>query len=98
MDDPSVASICSHFECGNIGKEEYLYEYGITCLAIYFINEGAVRHLHYDEDKNEITCDFTFENNFLTDYSSFMARCHLVWVEQCSLYHNNDSKSYTEIT
>ena len=50
----------------------YLISRSSTCRAIYFINEGAVRHLHYDEDGNEVTCDFTFENNFLTDYSSFI--------------------------
>lgn len=72
LDDPSVASIRSHFECGKVGKGEYFYEYGSTCRATYFINEGAVRHLHYDEDGNEVTCDFTFENNFLTDYNSFI--------------------------
>lgn len=72
LDDQSVASICSHFECSYLGKGEYLYEYGSTCRAIYFINEGAVRHLHYDDGGNEVTCDFTFDNNFLTDYNSFI--------------------------
>jgi CRP-like cAMP-binding protein len=72
LNDQSVASIYSHFEYGNIGKGEYLYDYGCTCRAIYFINKGAVRHLHYDEDGNEVTCDFTFEHNFLTDYNSFI--------------------------
>lgn len=71
LNDQSMESIRSNFKCGNVEKGAYFYEYGSICRAIYFINEGAVRHLHYDEDGNEVTCDFTFENNFLTDYNSF---------------------------
>ncbi|MGD1841225.1 MAG: Crp/Fnr family transcriptional regulator [Thermonemataceae bacterium] len=59
------------FEPDELSKGTYLLEVGQVCKYIFFINKGLVRHGHIDEKGQEITCDFTCENEFLTDYLSF---------------------------
>ena len=60
-------TILSHFE-----KEEKLYNKGIKCLSLFFIDEVA-HYRQYDEDGNEVLGDFglMFEQeytNILNDY------------------------------
>ncbi len=61
-------TILSHFE-----KEEKLFNLGIKCLSLFFIDEVA-HYRRYDEDGNELLGDFgvMFENeysNVLSDYT-----------------------------
>lgn len=43
------------------------------CNFIGFLTEGCIRHFHL-KDGNEITCDITFENTFITEFNSFNLR------------------------
>ncbi|MEM6517592.1 MAG: Crp/Fnr family transcriptional regulator [Bacteroidota bacterium] len=50
-------------------RKEYLLREGKTCDFIAFLNKGIIRHYHIKEG-NEITCDITLQNNFITDFKS----------------------------
>lgn len=51
-------------------KKAYLLEEGQVCDFIAFIDAGCIRHFHI-KDGDEITCDISFENSFITDFASF---------------------------
>ncbi len=51
-------------------KEHFLNE-GHTCQEIGFINQGSFR-TYYLVDGKEINTHFAFENEFVTDYDSFL--------------------------
>ena len=53
-----------------IERKKYLLEEGEICRFIAFIVKGSVMHFHikYGEEK---TCDISFENSFITEFSSF---------------------------
>lgn len=51
-------------------KDYYLTE-GKICLEIGFINKGCFR-TYYLSDGKEINTHFAFENEFVTDYDSFL--------------------------
>jgi len=62
--------IDEHFTCLEIPRRQFLLEPNQHCDFIAFIEQGAIRHLHI-KDGNEISCDFSFENTFITDFASF---------------------------
>jgi hypothetical protein len=41
----------------------------MVCDFVAFLNSGVIRHYHI-KDGNEITCDITLSNNFITDFKS----------------------------
>jgi len=45
-------------------------EIGDNCDFIGFLNKGCIRHFH-DKDGEEITCDISVENTFITEFISF---------------------------
>ncbi|WP_373494752.1 Crp/Fnr family transcriptional regulator [Aquiflexum sp.] len=51
-------------------RKEYLLESGQKCDFIAFVEKGVIRHFHI-KDGNEITCDISLSNTFLTDFRSF---------------------------
>lgn len=57
------------FELKFIKRKNYILREGEICNFIAFINKGTVRHFHV-KDGNEITCDISLENKFITDYAS----------------------------
>jgi len=52
-------------------KKELLLEEGQTCNFIAFINSGVIREYSFQNGK-ETTVDFVSENQFITDYQSFI--------------------------
>lgn len=62
------------FEPKTVKRKNFILQEGEVCNFIAFINNGTVRHFHI-KDGNEITCDISFENKFITDYLSLT---HLV--------------------
>lgn len=51
--------------------KEYFLQEGKICQEIGFINKGCFRTYYLSEGK-EINTNFTFENEFVTDYDSFL--------------------------
>lgn len=54
-------------------RKELLLKEGQVCTFIAFLNSGVLREYSYQHDK-EITVDFVGENQFTSDYQSFILR------------------------
>lgn len=73
-------TILSHFE-----KEEKLFNMGIKCLSLFFIDE-VVHYRQYDEDGNELLGDFgvMFEQEYtsvLNDYITLMVSPYVEYLK-----------------
>ncbi len=68
-----LALIDSYFVTVSIQRHAFLLQEGHICDFIAFVNEGLIRHFH-TKDGEERTCDFSFQNRFLTDFTSFTNR------------------------
>lgn len=66
---------CSLFEpylkTKNYKGKDYFLSKGKTCHEIGFVNKGCFR-TYYLSDGKEINTHFVFENEFVTDYDSFL--------------------------
>ena len=60
-----------HLEMVNLKKKAHFAINGKICDAIGFIVRGAVRYYHL-KDGMEITSYFSFENEFVSSYKSFL--------------------------
>ena len=74
-------TIISHFE-----KEEKLFNMGIKCLSLFFIDEVA-KYRQYDQDGNEILGEYgqMFEQeyiNILNEYIRLSDTC-LLYTSRC---------------
>ena len=58
-----------NFRSIKIKRKDYLLKEGMVCDFVAFLNAGVIRHFHI-KDGNEITCDITLYNNFITDFKS----------------------------
>ena len=58
-----------NFRSIKIKRKDYLLKEGLVCDFVAFLNSGVIRHFHI-KDGNEITCDITLHNNFITDFKS----------------------------
>lgn len=66
---------CSLFEpylkISRFEKKDYFLNEGKVCRYVGFINKGCFR-TYYLSDGKEINTQFVFENEFVTDYDSFL--------------------------
>ena len=58
-----------NFKPIKLKRKDFLLKEGMVCDFIAFLNSGVIRHYHI-KDGNEITCDITLHNNFITDFKS----------------------------
>lgn len=65
-----VKLIDTFFEVKVLKKKDFLLQDGKTCNFIGFIAVGIIRHFHI-KDSVEKTCEFSFENSWVTDFQSF---------------------------
>lgn len=61
----------SIFEEKTYKKNTVLLEAGKTAHEVFFITKGSLRQFYTDEAGNERICNFSFEDDFLTDLESF---------------------------
>jgi CRP-like cAMP-binding protein len=54
-------------------RKDLLLKEGQICTFIAFLNSGVLREYSYQHDK-EVTVDFVGENQFTSDYQSFLMR------------------------
>jgi CRP-like cAMP-binding protein len=62
-----------HLHFGKLKKKQYFAELGKVCSDIGFIITGSVRY-YFVKDGQEITNYFSFENEFVSSYKSFLTR------------------------
>ena len=58
-----------NFKQIKINRKDFLLKEGVVCDFVAYLNSGVIRHYHV-KDGNEITCDITLSNNFITDFKS----------------------------
>lgn len=63
--------ILSYFNEKKYKRGEILLQSGKVAHEVFFIVKGALHQFYLDEAGNERSCNFSFENEFLTDLESF---------------------------
>jgi CRP-like cAMP-binding protein len=58
-----------NFKPIKLKRKDFLLKEGVVCDFVAYLNSGVIRHYHV-KDGNEITCDITLSNNFITDFKS----------------------------
>lgn len=61
----------SFFEHRKYKKNALLLKEGMVAEEVFFVLKGGLRQFFYDGNGTEKTCNFVFENEFLTDLESF---------------------------
>ncbi|WP_291726397.1 Crp/Fnr family transcriptional regulator [Bernardetia sp.] len=64
-------------------KGDFILKSGEVQTQIGFLYEGLVRRFFIDEQGNEITTGFTKENEYVTDYPSFIRQISTKYYFQC---------------
>ena len=70
LTDKEQCLVDKYFELITFKKKDFLLQDGKICNFIGFIVEGTMRHFHVKAGV-EKTCDFSFENSWVTDFQSF---------------------------
>lgn len=71
MPDEEAALILSFFKERKYKRNILLLRSGEVAHEVYFVLKGALHQFYTDEEGNERTCNFTFEQDFVTDLESF---------------------------
>lgn len=66
-------ALYNSFEKITLSKNDYLLRQGKICRYLYFLEKGALRG-YYDLDEKEVTHWFSFENDFVTSFHSFITK------------------------
>jgi CRP-like cAMP-binding protein len=68
--DSDKNALALNFKTIKFKRKDFLLREGKICDFVAFLNSGIIRHYHI-KDGNDITCDITLHNNFITDFKSF---------------------------
>ena len=69
--DDEAEMILQYFQPKKIKRNEIVLYAGDVAHEVFFIEKGALHQFYIDEQGNERTCNFCFENDFITDLESF---------------------------
>lgn len=69
--DTEADLILSYFKEKKHKRHTLLLRSGEVAHEAFFVLKGALHQFYIDEAGNERTCNFTFENDFVTDLESF---------------------------
>jgi CRP-like cAMP-binding protein len=67
-----ILTICEQFKSRSLAKNDFFVKEGDTSREVAFVKSGLFRSYHLNSKGEELTYCFTFPNNFLTAYSSFI--------------------------
>ena len=67
-------NIKGHFKLKTLRRNDYLLQAGETCKHNYFVNSGCIRFFTINEEGQELTRYFSFENKFATAFTSFISQ------------------------
>ncbi len=73
FDDVEWTAFKDHLDFKTLKKKKHFAEQGAVCNEFGFISAGSVRY-YYIKDGEEITSYFSFENEFVSSYKSFLTR------------------------
>lgn len=71
ISDAEADYILSYFQEKKYKRGAQLLQAGQVAHEVFFVVKGALHQFYLDEAGNERTCNFTFENEFVTDLESF---------------------------
>lgn len=71
ISDAAADYILSYFKEKKYKRGATLLQAGEVAHEVFFVVRGALHQFYIDEAGNERTCNFTFENEFVTDLESF---------------------------
>lgn len=71
MPDDEAAYILSYFKEQHFKRNATLLHAGEVAHEVFFVTQGVLHQFYIDEAGNERTCNFAFENEFVTDLESF---------------------------
>ncbi len=71
VDAAEAALIGAYFKARKSKRNMLLLRSGEVAHEVFFVLKGALHQFYIDEAGNERTCNFTFENDFVTDLESF---------------------------
>ncbi len=71
LTDADTAILLSYFKRVKYRRNEILLQSGTVAKEVFFVVNGLLHQYYIDDAGNERTCDFTFENKFVTDLEGF---------------------------
>ncbi len=71
LHEEEVQHFISKLQVKQVDKKEMVLQEGDICKHAYFVNKGCLRYF-YNVDGQENTGQFFFENNWYTDYESYL--------------------------
>ena len=74
ISDEEWISYSSKFRVKEIEKKEIILSQGEICRDVFFVVDGLLRVFFVDNDGEEKTFHFSFENTFSADYESFLKK------------------------
>ena len=70
--DGDLEDLLLKVECRQLARREHLLQPGQVCDVVYFIRAGCLRYYTVSEKSEERTGQFFFDNEWYTDYESFL--------------------------
>lgn len=71
LPEHEVPLVLTYFKLKKYKRNETLLQNGNVAHEVFFVIKGALHQFYIDEAGNERSCNFSFENEFLTDLESF---------------------------
>lgn len=71
LSQQETADILSCFTCRQYKRNGVLMQAGEYAQHVFFVEKGALYQYYIDDNGHEHTCNFVFENEFITDLESF---------------------------
>lgn len=71
LDDETWEAFIDKSEMKSYKKNDFIYQPGQVCRHISFISSGLLRSYYVQDDK-EVTTAFIYEQNYFSDYGSFL--------------------------
>ncbi len=73
LDDVEINILLKRFEAVSLKTDDYFLKEGQICRNVGFIETGLVMYYKLSEDGHELVCDFAKENDWMTQYQSFIS-------------------------
>ena len=71
LDDAEAAYVLSYFKKQIYKRGAVLLQAGDPATEVFFVLKGTLHQFYLDESGAEKSCNFAFENDFITDLESF---------------------------
>lgn len=68
-----LTQVAEHVVIRNVKKGDYLIQAGQICKEIVFLEEGLLRSFYLNPNGDDMTYCVTFENEFISAYSSYIS-------------------------